>query len=142
MPPRRGQGLAGTGFRTGTAAGTEAVVNADPPGLIGFPPAPRLLIPNRPGGTKPGTAAAPGTFCPVPEDLYGAALGFGVGTPPAAQGASLKKHHRPNPRPVVDTKLLDVKNNSPDSVLLIVEPVPKLIDCALNAHGFGTTSVF
>jgi hypothetical protein len=23
---------------------------------------------------------------------------------------------------------------------LIYEPVPKLIDCALNAHGFGTAS--
>jgi hypothetical protein len=24
---------------------------------------------------------------------------------------------------------------------IIIEPVPKLIDCALNAHGFGTASI-
>jgi hypothetical protein len=44
-------------------------------------------------------------------DLRFGGQAFGIGAPPAGERASLEKNHRPDPRPVMDGKTLDVRNN-------------------------------
>jgi hypothetical protein len=49
-------------------------------------------------------------FFRIPQDLNPGALGFRVGTPPAAEGTALKKHHRPDAGTVVDAEFLNIEH--------------------------------
>ena len=63
-------------------------------------------------GTGVYTFLAVQAIVTVVHDLYSGKLGLRVGAPFAAEGTSLQKDGGPHARPVVDRKLLYIKNNS------------------------------
>jgi hypothetical protein len=70
----------------------------------------------------------------VPKDLHIPALGLRVGTPAAAEGTALKKNNRPDPRAIVDTELLNVKNNTPDQIRSPARLLPAGRSCLIPSY--------
>jgi hypothetical protein len=94
---RQRKGAFGAGRNAGSAAGTAPAVyeRASADGLD-----------RADSGAAEATEAEPA----FPEYFRLFSLGFGVGTPAAAQRAAFKEDNRAYPRPVVDAEFLNIKN--------------------------------
>jgi len=67
---------------------------------------------DRMSGTSFNTSPAADAFC-IPGDDFGVGVkGFRVAAPWASQGATFEKYGCPDPRPIVDGKTLDIKDQA------------------------------
>jgi hypothetical protein len=89
----------GTGRGAGSAAGTALPIRGRAPAY-------------GPGRADLGAAEAADAEPAVPQDFRGGMLGFGVGTPAAAQGTALEEDNRAYPRPVMDAEFLNVEDKT------------------------------